>query len=138
MTALDSRAGAGPAADQAAAPRTTLPSRTPRSAPVQPRQLTMIRLADVVSLLGAFLAAAATTGIMWQELSPFSGIVGAVIVWWFLFVLYYAALISFDEDRMTVRDRVSSVVVHSLAMLVGASLVYVIAYTFYRGWPALI
>lgn len=138
MTALDSRAGAGPAAGHAAAPRTTLPSRTPRSAPVQPRQLSMIRLADVVSLLGACLAAAATTGIMWQELSPFSGIVGAVIVWWFLFVLYYAALISFDEDRMTVRDRVSSVVVHSLAMVVGASLVYVIAYTFYRGWPALI
>jgi phosphate transport system permease protein len=139
MTALDSRAGAVPNADDATAPpRTTLPSRTARSAPVQPRQLSMLRLADVVSLFGAMLAAAATTRLLWQEISPFSGIVGAVIVFWFLLVLYYAALISFDEDRMTVRDRVSAVVVTSLAMLVGSALVYVIVYTFFRGWPALI
>ena len=138
MTALDSATGAGRRpATRRPPPRTTLPSR-PRSAPAQPRQLSMIRLADVVSLLGAFLAAAATTGMMWQELSPFSGIVGAVVVWWFLFVLYYAVLISFDEDRMTVRDRLSSVMVHSLAALVVAALVYVIVYTFFRGWPALV
>jgi phosphate transport system permease protein len=137
MTALDSRTGARPAVGDAP-PRTTLPSRTARSAPPRPRQLSMIRLADVVSLLGAMAAAVATTGLLWQQISPFSGIVGAVIVAWFLFVVYYAALISFDEDRMTVRDRVSAVVVQSLATLVGAALVFVVVYTFFRGWPALI
>ena len=135
MTALDSRTGVGPAVGEAP-PRTTLPSRTARSAPPRPRQLSMIRLADVVSLLGAFVAAVATTGLLWQQISPFSGIVGAVIVAWFLFVVYYAALISFEEDRMTVRDRVSAVVVQSLATLVGAALVFVVVYTFFRGWPA--
>jgi phosphate transport system permease protein len=134
MTALDAATGAGvPPTEQ----RTTLPQRQDRQHPPQPRALTMLRLPDVVSIFGAFFAAVASTGLFWQELSPFSGIVGAVIVAWILFVLYYAVLISFDENRMTVRDRLSSVMVHSLAVLVVAALVFVIVYTFIRGWPAL-
>jgi phosphate transport system permease protein len=39
---------------------------------------------------------------------------------------------------MTVRDRLSSVVMHSLALLVFAVLVFVIIYTFFRGWTALV
>jgi phosphate transport system permease protein len=39
---------------------------------------------------------------------------------------------------MTVRDRLSAVVVQSLAVLVFAALVFVILYTFIRGWPALV
>jgi phosphate transport system permease protein len=47
-------------------------------------------------------------------------------------------LVSFDENRMTVRDRLSWVVVQSLALVVLAALVFVIIYTFFRGWPALV
>ena len=47
-----------------------------------------------------------------------SGIIGAVVVWWILFVVYYAVLISFDEDRMAVRDRVSWVIMTSVAVLI--------------------
>jgi phosphate transport system permease protein len=97
-----------------------------------------MRLADVVSIIGALLAAVASTGLLWFEISPFSGIIGAVVVAWILFVFYYAVLVSFDENRMTVRDRLSLVVVNSLAVLVFAALVFVIIYTFFRGWPALI
>jgi phosphate transport system permease protein len=144
MTALDSRTEAGgqprspgTTPPGSAPPRTTLPARSTRPAP-KPRPLTMLRMSDVVSLVGAALAALATVGLLWQQISPFSGIVGAVIVWWFLFVLYYAALVSFDEERMTVRDRVSAVVVTSLAILIGFALVFVIGFTFWRGRPALL
>ena len=145
MTALDSFPGAGGApagpggtgGTGTAQPRTTVPVRQPRRAP-QPRPLSLIRLPDVVSILGALLAAVASTGLLWFEISPFSGILGAVVVCWFLFVLYYAVLISFDENRMTVRDRLSAVVVQSLAILVGAALVFVIVYTFISGWSALV
>lgn len=136
MTALDSPPGAG--GPPAAPPRTTLPRRQERRYPPPPRPLTMVRLPDVVSVLGALLAAVASTGLLWQEISPFSGIIGAVVVAWILFVTCYAVLVSFDENRMTVRDRVSSVVLHSLALLVFAALVWVIIYTFYAGWPALV
>src|SRR5580704_6025588 len=140
MTALDSSAGTGgrPAEPDAAPPRTTVPQRQERRHAPQPRPLTLLRLADVVSIIGAFVAAVASTGLLWFEISPFSGIIGAVVVCWILFVFYYAVLISFDENRMTVRDRLSFVVVQSLALLVGAALVFVIVYTFIQGWSALV
>jgi phosphate transport system permease protein len=139
MTAVDSPA-AGDSAVQgevtSVPPRTTLPPRPVRRA-TEPRPLTMIRAADVLAIAGALCAALATTGLMWQELSPFSGVLGYVIVTWCLFVLCYTVLVSFDEDRPTVRDRVSAVVVQSLGALVVAALVFVILYTFVKGWPAL-
>jgi phosphate transport system permease protein len=140
MTALDSSPGTGgPLAPPGGAPpRTTLPQRQARRRPPQPRRLTLIRLPDVVSIVGALAAGLASTALMWKEISPFSGIIGFVVVWWILFVIYYAMLVSFDENRMTVRDRLSWVVVQSLALVVLAALVFVIIYTFFRGWPALV
>jgi phosphate transport system permease protein len=73
-----------------------------------------------------------------QRTAPFAGIFGAVVVWWILFVGYYAVLISFDEDRMAVRDRVVWVILTSLAVLVISALFAVIYYTFERGSPALV
>jgi phosphate transport system permease protein len=136
MTALDSSPGTG--APPAEAPRTTLPQRQQRRYPPQPRPLSLLRLPDFVSIFGALLAAVASTGLLWLEISPFSGIIGAVVVCWILFVIYYAVLVSFDENRMTVRDRLSFVVVQSLAVLVFAALLFVIIYTFIRGWSALV
>jgi len=136
MTTLDSTTETG--APSSEPPQTTLPEREQRRYAPQPRPLGLLRLPDVVSIVGAALAAVASTGLLWFEISPFSGVVGAVVVTWILFVAYYAVLVSFDENRMTVRDRLSAVVMHSLAFLVFAALVFVILYTFIRGWPALV
>jgi phosphate transport system permease protein len=130
--------GEGSAAPDVEAPRTTLPQRTARSRPPQRRPLTMIRLSDIVSIVGSFLAALATVGLLWFEISPFAGIFGAVVVTWILWVGYYAVLISFDEDRMAVRDRVVWFILTSLAVLVVSALFAVIYYTFERGRPALV
>jgi phosphate transport system permease protein len=119
------------------APRTTLPPRPARPRQRQPRPLSIIRLGDVLAMVGAFVAALATTGLLWQQISPFSGIVGYAVMTWVLFVLYYAILLSFDEDRPTVRDRVSAVIVQSLGALVLIAVVFVIIYTFVKGWSAL-
>jgi phosphate transport system permease protein len=97
----------------------------------------MIRVGDVLSMIGALLAALATTAVLWQEISPFSGILGFVVVSWLLFVFYYAVLISFDEDRPTVRDRLCAVIVQSLGALVGLALLAIIFYTVIRAWPAI-
>ena len=119
-------------------PRTTIPARRPRRRPRIPRQLSMIRLGDVMAVLGSLAAAAATTALFWLELSPFSGLLGYVIATWFLFVFYYAVLVSFDADRPTQRDRVSAVVVLSLGFLVVAALGWILIYTGVRAWPALV
>jgi phosphate transport system permease protein len=119
-----------------AAPRTTVPSRMEATRPPRPRKIAGIRSSDVFALAGSLAAAACATGLLWTELAPFSGIIGYVIVTWCLFVLFYAVLVSFDENRPTVRDRVAAVVVQSLFVLVLLALVDVIGYTFFRGWTA--
>jgi len=142
MTAVESASAPvspvpGEPGAESVTPATTLPSRPARRRAPQPRPLTMIRAGDVLSMVGALLGALATTGVLWQEISPFSGILGFVVVTWLLFVFYYAILMSFDEDRPTVRDRLCAVVVQSLGALVAIALIYIIGYTFYRAWPAL-
>jgi phosphate transport system permease protein len=121
-----------------AVPSTTIPPRPQGRRPPQPRRLTAVRIPDVLSLFGALAAAFCTTGLLWTQIAPFSGWLGYIVVTWFLFVAIYAVLVSFDQDRPTVRDRVVSVVVHSLGALVLLALVYVIFYTFFRGYKALI
>ena len=117
----------------------TRPTRPEAPAtPPSPRRLTGARLADMLAVGGAAAAALAATGVLWTEIGPFSGILGYVIVSWALFVLIYAVLVQLDENRPTMRDRVSAVVVHSLAFVVLAALVFIVMYTFFRGAKALI
>jgi len=122
-----------------AAPRTTVPSRpAARPGGQQRRPLGTIRLPDVLALVGALAAALSTTGVLWTQVSPFSGVVGYLVVTWCLFVLFYTVVVSFDENRPTVRDRVASVVVHSLGALVLVVLGFVIIYTLSRGYKAVV
>jgi len=121
-----------------APPETTIPPRAYGARPPQPRPLTGIRTPDVLALGGALVGALCTTGLLWTQVAPFSGLIGYIVVTWCLFVLLYAVLVSFDQDGPAVRDRVVSVVVHSLGALVLLALIYVIVYTFFRGWTALI
>lgn len=122
---------------QTTPPRTTVPPRPARRTGRQPRPLTMVRLPDVLAAAGALLASVTTAGLLWQQISPLSGLIGYAVAAWLLFVLYYAVLISFGESRATMRDRLAMVVVQSLAALVVGALLFVIVFTFFRGWPAL-
>jgi phosphate transport system permease protein len=119
-------------------PRTTIPPRTDAAGRVQqPRPLSPFRTQDVLAVTGALAAALCATGLLWTQVAPFSGLIGFAVVAWCLFVLIYAVLVSFDENRPTVRDRVASVVVHSLGALVLLALLDVVGYTFFKGWAAL-
>jgi phosphate transport system permease protein len=121
-------------------PRTTLPDRTskPDAAPQVPRRIGLIRGTDVLALVGALATSLAMTGLLWTQLSPFTGVLGYVVTSWVLFVVCYAILVSFDENRPTMWDRIASVVVHSLGAVLVGVLVFVIAYTLSRGWTAMV
>src|SRR5579859_1190653 len=121
-----------------APPSTTVPPAAGPGPVQRPRPVGTFRASDVLALIGSLAAAAGTTGLLWTQLSPLSGVVGFTVVTWCLFVFYYAVLVSFDGDRVTIRDRVAAVVVHSLALLVLVALADVIIYTFVRAWPALV
>src|SRR5258708_29882323 len=94
-----------------AGPRTTVPRRTARTGPPPaPRQVGVLRAGDLLSLVGALVAALCTTALLWTQIGLFSGIVGYVVVTWCLFVAFYAALVSMGESGPAGRDRVPPVV----------------------------
>ncbi|MFI5906745.1 phosphate ABC transporter permease PstA [Dactylosporangium sp. NPDC051541] len=117
---------------------TVVPGR-PGGGNAQTRRRTSgIRRTDGFAILGALCAGAATTGVLWLQLGPFTGLLGYVVVTWLVVVLCYSVLVSLDENRAAMRDRISAFVVHSLAGVLIAALVFVIVYTFSRGWRAVI
>jgi phosphate transport system permease protein len=134
MTTLDTR----DTRLTAAPPRTTIPVRTPPSGEQSRRRLGVLRTSDYLAVVGGLAAACTMTALLWTQFAPFTGILGYIITSWCLFVLIYGVLVSFDENRPTVRDRVAAVVVHSLGAVVLAALLWVIIYTIYKGWKALV
>jgi phosphate transport system permease protein len=139
MSALDQSAGrvASPATAAGSA-RTIVPPRQAVASEQEPRPLTSFSSRDVIAIAAALVAAMATTGLLWTQLAPFTGLLGYVVVTWCLFVLIYAILVASENDRPALRDRVAAVVVHSLALIVLAALAFVIFYAFIRGWKALV
>ncbi len=78
----------------------------------------MLRAGDLLSVFGALAAAVCTTALLWTQIGLFSGIFGFVVVTWFLFVGYYAALVSFEDNGPAMRDKLAAVVVQSLGAVV--------------------
>ncbi|MFJ5546582.1 phosphate ABC transporter permease PstA [Streptomyces sp. NPDC093225] len=101
------------------------------------RSTSTLRATDVYAALGAALASLACTGLMFTELTGFSGALGFLVVAYLMFLGLYALLVSFDESGPLVRDRIASVAVHSLAGLMLLALVFVVVYTLWEGRTAL-
>ena len=134
MTSLDTRDNSLTVAP----PRTTVPVRTPPSGAESRRRLGLLRTSDYLAVFGALAAACAMTGLLWTQLAPFTGLFAYIVTSWCFFVLIYGVLVSFDESRPTVQDRVAAVVMHSLAVVLLAALLWVVIYTIYKGWDALV
>ncbi|GAA2993693.1 phosphate ABC transporter permease PstA [Actinokineospora diospyrosa] len=106
-------------------------------APEVRRDTRSIRRADIVALLGALVAAAALTGVLFDQIAPFSGVVGFIAIAYPLFLAIYALLVSLEENALTVRDKLVSALVHSVAVLAVGALIVIISYPVVEGWPAL-
>lgn len=118
-------------APAAARPDTDRPSSEAR------RNILSFRSTDVFSLAGAAVASLGITQLLFVRLTPFSGLLGFVVVAYLLFVGLYALLVSFDEKGPVVRDRVAAVAVHTAGAVMLTALVAVIVYTIWRGRSAL-
>ena len=129
-----------------ARPEKTAPAESTTVVPLVPedqgsregrRRVVTMRRSDLLAVGGAALGALATTALLFLQLAPLSGTLGFVLVTYALFLVLYAVLVSFDETTTAVRDRVAAAVVHSLAAVLMAALVLVVAYTLARGLGAL-
>ncbi|MFM6968078.1 MAG: phosphate ABC transporter permease PstA [Microbacteriaceae bacterium] len=103
----------------------------------EPRVIGALRISDVLSLVGAVIAAFSLTTIVYSYLAPVGGVVGYFAMAYIIFLVAYALLVSFDENMTTVRDRLVLVAVHSLAATVFITLVFVVVFALVRGATAL-
>lgn len=116
------------------APATTeLPPRQPAAQSETLRRTSSVRRTDILALIGSAVAALAVTTLLFSLLTPFDGLIGYVLVAYLLFLAFYALLVSYDESGPAVVDRLSTVVMHSAAILMLSALVSVVAFTFWRG-----
>lgn len=105
---------------------------------VEIRRSTLARTqADVIVLAGAGAAALSLAALLTTRIIPSTNLAGFVVIAYLLFLVLYGVLVSLQEDGRTVRDRLASVVVHSLAVLALLALVFVAGFTFWRGREAL-
>lgn len=120
-------------------PRTTLrvEPEGPAPVPTLKRGLRSIRTTTYLSLAGAFAAAVATAVFVTAVLAPTSGPIPFVVVGYVSFVGYYAVLVSMDEGKETVRDRLAAVGATTFALLLFSVLAFVIVFAVFRGVKAL-
>lgn len=102
------------------------------------RNIASWRASDLLAVAGAAVAAVALAFLLFIWIAPFNSALGFVVVAYVLFIGVYAVLVSFDEDRVAVRDRVMAVLCQSLATLLLVVLAFVIGYTLWRGHRALV
>src|SRR5262245_7313747 len=99
---------------------TPVPASRPAGAPAPPpqvrRNLSSVRLTDVLSLLGAIAAAVSTTWLL-MVLTPITGVLAFVGICYVTFLCFYAALVSMDESSQMVRARLAAAVIHSIAVV---------------------
>ena len=101
------------------------------------RNISGARLDDVLSTLGAFLAAVSTTWLLFHVLLPIDGALGEVVVSALLFLVYFGVLCSLQNDAAAVRDRLAAAAIHIIAMLLLLALIFVVTFTILRGLKAL-
>lgn len=104
--------------------------------PEERRNLATVRREDVFRIVGAIAAALTATWWLFTQILPFEGTLPFVLFAYALFLLFFVVLISLDDDKITVRDRVAAVVIHSAAMVLLLALAVVVLFTLSRGSEA--
>lgn len=124
-------------ADQLQAPATQA-EKAAEPRPVQVRRnLSSTRLTDVLSLVGAMAAAVSTTWLL-VLFTAITGPLAPVVIAYGLFIVFYAALVSMDENSQVVRSRVAAALVVSVLVLTLTVLALVVIYCFARGYKAML
>lgn len=118
--------------------RTSLPHivATP-VAPTRLRTLSGFSRADLMNLVGALISSLSITVLLFGVLAPLSGSLGFVVVAWVMFLVVYGLLVSLDDSRPVVVDKIMTAVMLSAAAVAGIALVSVIVYTLAKGWGVL-
>lgn len=103
-----------------------------------PRDISSATLDDRLSFWGSMLGSFGLVWVLYYQILPFSGRVGFVICWWFVFLAMYAGVTAMGNPSKVVVDRVVTAMVTSGALMVFLALTSAVLFTFVRGFDALV
>jgi phosphate transport system permease protein len=127
-----------PAPTEMVEPPTTLSAIVATSvAPNRLRTLSGMSRSDYMNIGGALLSSLSITVLLFGILAPLSGVVGFVLVAWVMFLVVYGLLVSLDDSRPVVVDKVMTAAMLSTAIVAGGALASVVIYTVWEGRKAL-
>jgi phosphate transport system permease protein len=119
------------------------PAGPPHLAPVvtetrEPRRATgAIRRGDVLGIVGSLAASLALTSWLMTQLVALQGILPFLGVAYLFFLIFYIAVTRIDHSWVAMRDRLATVFVQSLAIVLLIGLASIIIFTFVSGWNAI-
>ncbi|MDO8362479.1 MAG: phosphate ABC transporter permease PstA [Actinomycetota bacterium] len=93
---------------------------------------------ELLPLLGSLVSALSTTMLLFGRFTSMEGVIGFLAVFFLVFLLTYAVVVSLTENRPAVYDRVMTVLMASAAVVALCALFSVIVYVFIRGVKALV
>ena len=95
-----------------------------------------LTLDDWLALGGSVLASLALLYVGYLHLLDFSGLVGFVVCWYFVFIAVYGTVVSIVNPRHIVVERLVAATLYLVAALVIFALASTVVYTFVEGWAA--
>jgi phosphate transport system permease protein len=116
---------------------TTVPKHERVSSIENRRAVGRISRNDMQTIVGSMGSAVFTTLLLFGRLTPLSGAVGFVVIAFALFIVIYALMISLNDDRPAVIDRVMSAFMTAAATTAIAALAWVVIATIWKGRAAL-
>jgi phosphate transport system permease protein len=127
------------AADATTSAGTTTVVKAPESSlpPQVRREVGTMSRDDRLALFGAAVSSLFTTLLLFGRLTPMSGQLGFVVVWFMSFLAIFALLVSLTNDRPAVVDRVMSSLLTAAGVVAFVALFSVISFTLWRGRVAL-
>jgi phosphate transport system permease protein len=95
-----------------------------------------VTAAGAATVGGAMAASFGLTWILYEQVLPFSGVLGFWVCWYVIFLLFYAGMAMIQWNRMEMAERLSSVVFGTGGALAFAILAVVVSYVLGQGWTA--
>jgi phosphate transport system permease protein len=121
-----------------AAPSPPGPAHPAPPAADVPRPLPGRSMDFKLSLGGSLAASLALVWVVFEQILPWTGVLGFLICWYVAFVVLFAAVTRLANPWTEVVERLAEAVVTGAAIIVGAALASTLFYTFAEGWPALV
>jgi phosphate transport system permease protein len=101
------------------------------------RNTATLRPKDIARAVGSALSAIGLTWLIFTQLLPATGAVAWIVVAFVLYLIFFALVTSIDSPATLVRDKLASVLFHSVAIILLGALAVIIGFTLYKGWEAL-